>query len=180
MDPGEQDPVPAVEDPRAWPTTPFTAWTARGPVSIVAPGGATLALIDPAGVRVTVLQTLPVRVRVRCVGCPAPHQDVEGWLQADAIWWPGADTARPPGDPLTAGVSARIRWAAGQDAPAHADADGLCAMIDGGFQGQPAVWASPSARLSHDGAEGLSLTGLPSPAPGACALEPPAPEPARD
>lgn len=189
--PGEEQGPPGgeVQAPgartEAWPTPPFAAWTARAPASIVGPGGTPLALLERQGVRVEVVQVLPVRARLRCAGCEGEAAGLEGWLQADALWWPGA-APLPLQAPLRRALELRAAWAAGQALPEGAgpevDADALCALVDAGFRGSPPVWERGSARLSLAMADGhwlpARLEGSPPPAPGACAAAAPAAAPA--
>lgn len=178
----DRDPAPreAAEDPPAegapeTPTPPFSAWTSSAPTSIVGPGGETLALVEQAGVRVEVLRVLPHRMLLRCTGCPGPAAGVEGWLQNEVLWWPGA--AELPSDhPLGQAQVLRARWAQGQDLPAalppDVDPGGLCALLDSGYQGWPPRFTTASANLVLRFESGRwlppALEGQLLPAPGAC------------
>ncbi|NOY24897.1 MAG: hypothetical protein GXP62_03405 [Oligoflexia bacterium] len=173
-----EEPVdqPTPIDPQAWPSPPFTAWTLRAPASIVGPGGAPLAKLDRAGVRVEVLQVLPVRARLRCTGCRDERRDVEGWLQSDLLWWPGA-TELSMDSPLRRAQELRDAWAKGQDLPETltppTDGDALCALLDTGWSDSPPRWHRGGATLMLEYRDEhwlpTRLNGVPPPAPGACA-----------
>lgn len=188
-DPGAPQDPPLAPLPQGWPTPPFTAWTTRAPTSIVGPGGVPLALLSRAGVRIEVIQVLPARVRLRCDGCDGQAAGVEGWLQADAIAWPGGP-ALPDGHPLGRALELRAAWARGAELPAPVDPDALCALLDGGYSisgpGEPATWLSRPGQPATWGQGAVTLTlareadrwlppvlaGAPTPAPGACAFTP--------
>ena len=90
--------------------TPFSAWTAAIPLTLVAPGGANLAIIDKLGVRVEVQQIRTGRVLVRCTGCAGDAHNAEGWMPRGVLW-----TELPADqhhiteatDPLTVALAAR-------------------------------------------------------------------------
>lgn len=175
-DPGAPAPAVAPLPAPGWPAPPFTAWTTRAPASVVGPGGTPLALLSRAGVRVEVLQVLPSRVRLRCDGCEGPAAGVEGWLQADAVAWPGGPEL-PADHPLRRALELRAAWARGLDLPPGvAQPDALCALLDGGYQGDPPTWGAGPATLTlrWEGDRWLppALTGAPQDAPGACASTP--------
>ncbi len=153
------------------PALPFSAWTSSAPTSIVGPGGETLALLEQAGVRVEVLRVLPHRMLLRCTGCAGPSAGVEGWLQNEFVWWPGASEL-PEDHPLRRAQELRGRWAAGLDLPPGTDADALCALLDGGYQGAPPRFTVAGASLTLPRAVSgwlpPQLEGQPPPAPGAC------------
>ncbi len=132
----------------ALPEAPFTAWTARAPLTLVAPGGASLGRIEALGVRVDVVQALDARLRVVCVGCRGPLRDVEGWLPQGTV-----RAAGDPGgseDPLVAGLRTRASLAG-----KGVDADAFCGLLDQGFawSGAQATWSADGGllRLTYDG-----------------------------
>ena len=67
------------------PSPPFAAQTVSAPLTLVGPGGVTVAQLAQAELSVEVLQVLEHRVRVRCTGCTGEARDAEGWLQREAI-----------------------------------------------------------------------------------------------
>lgn len=178
--PDDDEPAstPSAPPPQT-PPPPFSAWTSRGPTSIVGPGGETLALLERAGVRMEVSRVLPVRMLLRCTGCPGEAAGVEGWLQNEALWWPGA-APLPPDHPLTEATRLRARWTQGEELPTglppEVDADALCGLLDGGYEGGaggvPARFAVGPASLvlAWDGQRWSppKLEGRPLPSPGAC------------
>ena len=80
--PGRLTPPEALGD---LPPPPFAARTNSAPLTLVGPGGVTIAQLAEAELSVEVLQVLEHRVRIRCTGCPGPARDTEGWLQREAI-----------------------------------------------------------------------------------------------
>lgn len=169
---------PAAVDPATWPTPPFTAWTTDGPVSIVGPGGVPVAQLARAGVRVEVLQVLPVRARLRCSGCSRDARDAEGWLQSDLLWWPGAPTLASD-HPLPQALELRARWAMGQELPEGTDADALCTLVDAGWFGHPPRWSAEGATMMLEYRDGAWLppriTGADQPLSGSCTVAAPSP-----
>ena len=76
-------PAPTVGRPtptELLPAVPFRAWTLSAPLTLVGPGGTTLAVLQQAPFEVEVLQVLPDRVRLRCTTCPGPAAGLEGWI----------------------------------------------------------------------------------------------------
>ncbi len=139
--------------------TPFSAWTAATPLTLVAPGGANLAIIDTLGVRVTVQQVREGRVLIRCTGCSGTTKNAEGWMPRGVLWTAlDADPSAPPEatDPLTTALYARAQWAKGINLPSGATADGMCALVDQGFAAEASQAISETGggrvRLSRVGA----------------------------
>ena len=166
---------PLIEQQSA--NTPFSAWTAATPLTLVAPGGANLAIIDKLGVRVEVQQIRAGRILVRCTGCTGNARDAEGWMPRGVLWGtlpPDQHSIVEATDPLTVALAARSRWAQGKDLPADVSADTMCAMVDQGFS----VEASQAyvevgggkIRLSRNGADwSIAEIAVPSqPVPGSC------------
>ena len=140
-------------------TTPFSAWTAATPLTLVAPGGANLAIIDKLGVRVEVQQVREGRILVKCVGCAGAARDAEGWMPRGVLWTAlEAEPTRTPGgtDPLTTALQARAQWAQGVNLPPGATADGMCMLVDQGFAAEASQATSERSggrvRLSRVGA----------------------------
>lgn len=76
-------PAPTIGRPTAndaLPAVPFRAWTLTAPLTLVGPGGTTMAVLQQAPFEVEVLQVLPDRVRLRCATCPGPAAGLEGWI----------------------------------------------------------------------------------------------------
>ena len=120
-------------------TTPFSAWTAATPLTLVAPGGSNLAIIDKLGVRVEVQQIRAGRILVRCTGCSGNARNAEGWMPRGVLWGtlpPEQHDIREAKDPLTVVLAARARWAQGKDLPDNASADTMCAMVDQGLSAE--------------------------------------------
>ena len=145
--PKPQAPAPVLEatPADALPEAPFTAWTTKAPLTLVGPGGVSVALLDRLGVRVDVVQVLDARVRVTCVGCRGAGRDLEGWLPQGVL-----RAAGHPGtsqDPLVAALRTRASWAGSRD-PAL-PAGPLCGLIDQGFAwtGAAATWEADGGRL---------------------------------
>lgn len=149
---------PLVEDHKG--PTPFSAWTAATPLTLVAPGGANLAIIDKLGVRVEVQQIRTGRILVRCTGCTGVAQNAEGWMPRGVLWnalSPEHHNVTQATDPLTVALAARARWANGTDLPADVTSDTLCALIDGGFTAEAsqaiAEGGGGTIRLARIGAD---------------------------
>lgn len=126
------------EPPPVWasselPEAPFTAWTARAPLTLVGPGGVTVTVLRRLGVRVEVLQVLDGRMRVRCEGCEggAAGTGPEGWLPLDAVR--AADDHGVPDDALSTLLRQRAAWTGGRGLPAGAAPSALCELVDRGF-----------------------------------------------
>ena len=123
---------PLAEDHASDP--PFSAWTAATPLTLVAPGGANLAIIEKLGVRVEVQQIREGRILVRCTGCSGDSKDAEGWMPRGVLWASLPEGQTPTAtDPLTVALSLRAQWASGQNLPANATPDQMCGLIDQGF-----------------------------------------------
>lgn len=137
-DVGSPRPTPRAVPPAVWssaelPEAPFTAWTARAPLTLVGPGGVTVEVVRRVGVRVEVLQVLDGRMRVRCEGCEggSPGTGPEGWLPLDAVR--AADDHGEPDDALSALLRQRAAWAGGRGLPEGVGASPLCELVDRGF-----------------------------------------------
>jgi hypothetical protein len=118
-------------------TLPSAAWTAAVPLTLVAPGGANLAILDRLGVRVEVSQVRSGRVLVRCSGCTGTAMNAEGWLPRGVLWapLPSPTEAEPTAkDPLSLSLSLRAQWAAGIGLPEGSTADAFCGAIDQGWR----------------------------------------------
>jgi hypothetical protein len=118
-------------------TLPSPAWTAAVPLTLVAPGGANLAILDHIGVRVEVIQIRSGRILVRCSGCTGSTMNAEGWLPRGVLWaaLPSPTEADPTAkDPLSLSLSLRAQWAAGIGLPEGSTADAFCAAIDQGWR----------------------------------------------
>ena len=118
------------------------AWTRSAPLTLVGPGGEPVATLDRLGVLVQVLQVQSHRVRVRCLGCPAPEPPGDLWLQSGQLaGGPAADD-----EALSAALQLRAQWARGEGLAEGADRDAHCALIDAGF-----AWNTDEARFAWGG-----------------------------
>ena len=138
--------------------TPFSAWTAATPLTLVAPGGANLAIIERLGVRVEVEQIREGRILVRCVGCTGSAKGAEGWMPRGVLWTSiDADATENPSaaDPLTTALYARSQWEKGVNLPQGATKDAMCALIDQGFE----IQASQAVSEANNGRIRLSRVG---------------------
>ena len=118
---------------------PFSAWTAATPLTLVAPGGANLAIIEKLGVRVEVQQVREGRILVRCSGCTGESANAEGWMPRGVLWTalePGSSATVTATDPLTVALKSRARWAQNQNLPEGVSADTMCALVDQGFKAE--------------------------------------------
>ncbi len=114
---------------------PFPAWTTATPLTLVAPGGANVGVLDRVGIRVEVLQIRAGRIHVRCDGCEGRAQRAEGYLPRQVLWAaPPQPTQRPESgaDPLSLLLSYRAHWASGQDLPDGTTAAAMCWLTDQG------------------------------------------------
>ena len=130
---------------------PVSAWTAAVPLTLVAPGGKNLAVLDKLGVRVEVLQVREGRILVRCTGCEDSSRGAEGWMPKGVLWGalPAADTRNPSEkDPLSLALGLRSQWAAGLGVPDGMTGDALCVIADQGW-----TVTANQAVASHAGAE---------------------------
>ncbi len=124
----------AVENVQA--TPPFSAWTTATPLTLVAPGGANLGVLDRVGIRVQVLQVRAGRIHVACTGCTGAAKDARGYLPREVLWLsPDAGATAPDSadDPLTLLLAHRARWAAGQDLPEGTTPGAMCWLVDQGI-----------------------------------------------
>jgi hypothetical protein len=115
---------------------PFPAWTTATPLTLVAPGGKNLGVLEKVGVRVEVLQIRAGRVHVRCTGCTESAQDAEGYLPRQVLWAAAEAARAPPAqgeDPLSLLLAHRSRWASGADLPAGASPAQMCWLADQGI-----------------------------------------------
>ena len=148
---------PLIEDQSN--TYPVTAWTAAVPLTLVAPGGSNLVVLEKLGVRVEVIQVREGRILVQCTGCGGDHAGAEGWMPRGVLW-AAFTPAAPPNDatdPLTLALQYRASWASGAPAPEGLSPDQACALADGGWQLQPnlAIAESNGGKLvlSRSGAD---------------------------
>lgn len=158
-------------------TFPATAWTAAVPLTLVAPGGKNLAVLDKLGVRVEVLQVRQGRILVNCTGCADSSTGAEGWMPKGVLWssFPAPSTADPSAkDPLSLALGLRAQWGSGVGIPEGMSGDTLCAIADQGWTVTP-----NQAVASHGGGEiklqrrgsSWALAGIsppPSPISGSC------------
>ena len=117
--------------------TPFPAWTAATPLTLVAPGDTNMAILDNLGVRVEVEQIRAGRILVRCTGCVGDSKNAEGWMPKGVLWVQTPDAGQEmlnKKDPLTLALHLRSRWSNQKDLPAGSNADSLCAILDHGFK----------------------------------------------
>lgn len=118
-------------------STPFSAWTAATPLTLVAPGDTNMAVLDNLGVRVEVEQVRVGRILVRCSGCTGESKNAEGWMPRGVLWVQtphsgmDADSAK---DPLTLALQLRAQWSIQKNLPPNTTADSLCAVVDHGFK----------------------------------------------
>ncbi len=137
---------------------PSAAWTAAVPLTLVAPGGANLVILDRLGVRVEVIQIREGRILVQCTGCTADSANAEGWMPRGVLWAElplDDDATLQASDPLTLALRLRARWAKGIGIPTGSTADAMCAAIDQGWK----IDAN-QAVVTHGGGEiKLSRTG---------------------
>ena len=115
---------------------PVSAWTAAVPLTLVAPGGKNLAVLDKLGVRVEVLQVRQGRILVNCTGCEPATRGAEGWMPKGVLWsaLPAPKTTSPSEkDPLSLALGLRSQWMTGVGLPEGATADVLCAIADQGW-----------------------------------------------
>jgi len=138
---------------------PFPAWTTATPLTLVAPGGANLGVLDRVGVRVKVLQVRDGRIHVACTGCEGEALNAEGYLPRQVLWAaPAAGKEAPESgdDPLSLLLAHRARWAAGLDLPEGGTPSSMCWLVDQGVivDGSKAENASGggSLRLQRTGA----------------------------
>jgi len=156
---------------------PFSAWTAATPLTLVAPGGANLAIIEQLGVRVEVEQVREGRILVRCTGCVGEAAGAEGWMPRGVLWTAlkgSADAPISATDPLSVALRSRAQWAAGKNLPANVSADTMCALVDQGFKAEASQAISAlgggKIRLARVGADWSVAEIIPPNAPvlGSC------------
>lgn len=126
---------PLIESQEA--SLPASAWTAAVPLTLVAPGGANIAILDRLGVRVEVTQIREGRVLVECSGCTGDAKGAEGWMPRGVLWasLPAPASPEPTAkDPLTLALSLRAQWAAEAALPDGTAAHALCAAADQGWK----------------------------------------------
>jgi len=132
-------------------TFPSPAWTAAVPLTIVAPGGENLAVLDKLGVRVEVLQVREGRILVNCTGCTGSAKGAEGWMPRGVLWGqlPAPQSPSPKTkDPLSLALMLRAQWAGGVGLPDGADPNAFCASIDRGWEIEDS-----QAVVTHDNGE---------------------------
>ena len=113
---------------------PAPAWTAAVPLTVVAPGGSNLTVLDRLGVRVEVSQVRQGRILVRCIGCEGEASGAEGWMPRGVLWaGPSADGGSK--EPLSVALQLRAMWQT--QPPAGLTSDQACALVDGGWALEP-------------------------------------------
>ena len=113
---------------------PAPAWTAAVPLTLVAPGGSNLAVLDRLGIRVEVSQVRQGRILVRCLGCDGEVSGAEGWMPRGVLWaGPSADGSTK--EPLSVALQLRAVWA--KEPPAGLTSDQACALVDSGWTIEP-------------------------------------------
>ena len=123
---------------------PFPACTTATPLTLVAPGGANVGVLDRVGIRVEVLQVRAGRIHVRCDGCEGDAKGAEGYLPRQVLW---AATPPPPeapqtgADPLSLLLSHRAHWSAGKGLPDGATPSAMCWLADQGVAVDGAIAA---------------------------------------
>jgi len=126
---------PLIEDQSN--TLPTPAWTAAVPLTIVAPGGENLEVLDKLGVRVEVLQVREGRILVECTGCQGRGRGAQGWMPRGVLWGPipAADTDTPTAkDPLTLALQLRAQWSQGNGLSDAQQAAAYCVAVDQGWE----------------------------------------------
>jgi len=125
-------PGPLIEDQSI--EFPAPAWTAAVPLTLVAPGGSNLAVLDRLGVQVQVLQVREGRILVQCSGCSGDAEGAEGWMPRGVLW---SGPPNPPSskDPLSLVLGLRSTWA--ESPPSGLTADQACAIADSGWRVEP-------------------------------------------
>lgn len=113
---------------------PAPAWTAAVPLTLVAPGGSNLAVLDRLGVRVQVLQVREGRILVQCSGCSGEAEGAEGWMPRGVLW-AGPPTPPSEKDPLSLVLGLRASWL--ERPPSGLTADQACAIADSGWRVEP-------------------------------------------
>jgi len=146
---------PLIEDQSN--TYPVSAWTAAGPLTLVAPGGTNIVVLEKIGVRVKVIQVRVGRILVQCTGCDGEFADAEGWMPRGVLWAALSEDSDPPKakDPLTLALRYRARWSSGTSVPEGLTADQVCAIADSGWRIEPNL----AVAESHGGKLVLSRTG---------------------
>ena len=113
---------------------PAPAWTAAVPLTLVAPGGSNLAVLDRLGVRVEVSQVRQGRILVRCLGCEGEVSGAEGWMPRGVLWaGPAPDGGSR--EPLSLALQLRALWET--QPPAGLTSDQACALVDSGWTVEP-------------------------------------------
>ena len=113
---------------------PAPAWTAAVPLTLVAPGGSNLTVLDRLGVRVEVAQVRQGRILVRCVGCQGEVAGAEGWMPRGVLW-AGPSSDGGSREPLSVALRLRAMWET--KPPAGLTSDQACALVDGGWVLEP-------------------------------------------
>ncbi len=148
---------------------PASAWTAAVPLTLVAPGGKNLVVLDKLGVRVEVTQIRQGRILVQCTGCEGTSKGAEGWMPKGVLWSalpaPKAETPSAK-DPLTLALNLRAQWMTGAGVPENATANDLCVVADHGWSVTAnqaiAAHAGGEIKLQRRGAE-WTLTSISPP-----------------
>ncbi len=139
-------------------TPPFSAWTTATPLTLVAPGGDNLGVLERVGIRVEVLQIRAGRIHVSCTGCEEKAKDAQGYLPRQVLWAApplGATAPQTAEDPLSLLLAHRSRWAAGHDLPEGTTAAAMCWLADQGVT----IDGSKASSLSGNGSLLLQRTG---------------------
>ncbi len=120
-------------------TYPVAAWTAAVPLTLVAPGGTNIVVLEKLGVRVDVIQVREGRILVQCTGCEGESAGAEGWMPRGVLWAALSTESAPNDakDPLSLALKYRAWWASGGPAPEGFSPDQACGMSDGGWQVEP-------------------------------------------
>ena len=128
---------PLIEDQSN--TFPVPAWTAAIPLTLVAPGGTNIVVLEKLGVRVEVIQVREGRILVQCTGCEGEYAGAEGWMPRGILWaaLPAEAAPKAAKDPLTLALQYRAWWASGGSAPDGLTTAQACGLSDGGWQVEP-------------------------------------------
>jgi hypothetical protein len=128
---------PLIEDQSN--TYPVNAWTAAVPLTLVAPGGTNIVILEKLGVRVDVIQVRVGRILVQCTGCEGEYAGAEGWMPRGVLWAALSAESAPEDakDPLTLALQYRAWWASGAPAPKGFSPEQACALSDGGWRLEP-------------------------------------------
>jgi hypothetical protein len=128
-------------------TYPVSAWTAAVPLTLVAPGGSNIVVLEKLGVRVDVIQVREGRILVQCTGCEGEHAGAEGWMPRGVLWAALSTETAPDDakDPLTLALQYRSWWTSGAPAPEGLTQAQACALVDGGWRMEPNLAVAESS-----------------------------------